>query len=710
MSSLQAKRMALTRAGVPTNYVPGCGGHGRTPLLPQPTFAGSLANDSSGLGRGATGFTTRSDIGPARYSAPEQEQAATAQQQRNVISFGQAPEGYVPGAGRGTAGFGGKDDVAGEKEEDLGDSNYNEFYGYGGALFGDTPYEQDDQEADAVWDSVDQRMDGRRKERREALEKEELRKYRAKLPTLHSQFADIKREVDYQEDLCQRQILCLLKLKLSKQGATMNLIRDNKFLEALPQCQCNWTGTQSGFTDLNKVGEGRNTYLQLKLDRVSDSVSGQTVVDPKGYLTDLNSQIRNQAADVADIKQARLLLKSAITSNPKHAPAWIAASRLEVIKLDTSMIAALFVPPGHCRKGISSKKFDHAGDSDIGHLHRNKSACKFLCSIRSDPFNVQAKKIIAQAVHHLPTKVSCTAPTVSLWMRAAELEQEAKGKVKLPCPHPFCLTVAAEESSAKGFGIDPRFGEDAARVLLTRAVEDGCCPLSVDLWLALARLEEYQEVTTTMPAQREVLARKVLNNARKKVPSEPQIWFTAAKLEEANDNGQNVPKILERAMRQFADMKLKVSDDRDFWQQEAEKAEKGGYAVVAEGLIKVSADVNVLPHERRRVWEAEAEALLERGAVHCARTLYSCLLQYFNTKKKIWMAAASLEKKHGTPEALDQLLKKVHKACALLCNLSAGVGYHLLPQGLASLADGCQGEMAQRRLGRQGKISGRLLV
>ena len=28
------------------------------------------------------------------------------------------------------------------------------------------------------------------------------------------------------------------------------------------------------------------------------------------------------------------------------------------------------------------------------------------------------------------------------------------------------------------------------QVLLTRAVEDGCCPLSVDLWLALARLEE----------------------------------------------------------------------------------------------------------------------------------------------------------------------------------------------------------------------------
>ena len=29
--------------------------------------------------------------------------------------------------------------------------------------------------------------------------------------------------------------------------------------------------------------------LSSKLDKMSDSVTGQTVVDPKGYLTDLNS-------------------------------------------------------------------------------------------------------------------------------------------------------------------------------------------------------------------------------------------------------------------------------------------------------------------------------------------------------------------------------------------------------------------------------------
>jgi pre-mRNA-processing factor 6 len=42
-------------------------------------------------------------------------------------------------------------------------------------------------------------------------------------------------------------------------------------------------------TDLTAMGAGRNTVVQLKLDKISDSVSGQTVVDPKGYLTDLKS-------------------------------------------------------------------------------------------------------------------------------------------------------------------------------------------------------------------------------------------------------------------------------------------------------------------------------------------------------------------------------------------------------------------------------------
>ena len=46
----------------------------------------------------------------------------------------------------------------------------------------------------------------------------------------------------------------------------------------------------------------------MKLDQMSDSVSGQTVVDPE--MTDLNSIKVSTEAEIGDIKKARLLLKS----------------------------------------------------------------------------------------------------------------------------------------------------------------------------------------------------------------------------------------------------------------------------------------------------------------------------------------------------------------------------------------------------------------
>lgn len=60
-----------------------------------------------------------------------------------------------------------------------------------------------------------------------------------------------------------------------------------------------------------------------------------------------------------------------------------------------------------------------------------------------------------------------------------------------------------------------------------------CCR-TLQLWLALARLETYEN------------GRKVLNRARDNIPTDRQIWITAAKLEEANGNIKMVDKIVER--------------------------------------------------------------------------------------------------------------------------------------------------------------------
>lgn len=73
-------------------------------------------------------------------------------------------------------------------------------------------------------------------------------------------------------------------------------------------------------SNLTEVGAGRRTVISLNLDRMADSVSGQTVVDPKGYLTDLSSIKISSEAEIGDIKKARMLYKSVINTNPKHAP------------------------------------------------------------------------------------------------------------------------------------------------------------------------------------------------------------------------------------------------------------------------------------------------------------------------------------------------------------------------------------------------------
>ena len=60
------------------------------------------------------------------------------------------------------------------------------------------------------------------------------------------------------------------------------------------------------------------------------SVSGaSSTIDPKGYLTDLNSVVLKTEAEIGDIKRARMLFDSLVKSNPKHAPGWIAAACVE---------------------------------------------------------------------------------------------------------------------------------------------------------------------------------------------------------------------------------------------------------------------------------------------------------------------------------------------------------------------------------------------
>lgn len=569
-----------------------------------------------GLGRGATGFTTRSDIGPARDAddIPEDRHAPPVKKKKN-------------------------DDE--DDEEDLNDANYDEFAGYGGSLCSRDPYDQDDAEADQIYNNIDERMDEKRRDRREKRLKEELEKYRQERPKIQQIFWDLRRdlaevsfdqwanlpEVGDARNKKQRNpraekftpVPDSVLNKNVQMGETSTSIDKREQMYGglttpFPGDLTPGFHTPATNIDMKKIGQARSTLMDIKLTQVSDSVSGQTVVDPKGYLTDLQSMIPSRGADISDIKKARLLLKSVRETNPKHPPAWIASATLEEV---TGKLQAA--------RNLIMKGCEECP----------KSEDLWLEAVRLMPGD-EGKMVVAQAVRQLPH-------SVRIWMKASSLESNLKDKKKIfrkaleSVPNSVALWKAAVELE----------DEENARIMLSRAVE--CCPTNVELWLALARLETYEN------------SRKVLNKARENIPTDRQIWITASKLEEANGNMHMVDKIIERALTSLHANGVEIN--RDHWIKDAEDAERANSISTCRAIISHVIGINVDEEDKKHTWMEDAEASAVHGAIESARGIYNHALSIFPSKKSIWLNAACFEKKYGTRESLESLLQRAVAHC-----------------------------------------------
>ena len=122
----------------------------------------------------------------------------------------------------------------------------------------------------------------------------------------------------------------------------------------------------------------------MTLNNISDSVSGQTVVDPKGYITSLSSQKVIGDGEIGDIKKARLLLKSVRDTNKTHGPGWIAAARVEEYAGDLKKARAII------REGCS---------------HCPKSEDVWLEAARMAVNKDVGKGIVAHAIQGIPGSV-----------------------------------------------------------------------------------------------------------------------------------------------------------------------------------------------------------------------------------------------------------------------------------------------------------------
>ncbi|KAF4690161.1 Pre-mRNA-processing factor 6 [Perkinsus olseni] len=607
--------------------------------------------------------------------------------------------GFTGGVSRDDASSSEITPIQDEENQDLGDSNFDEFAGYGGSLFQNTVYDEDDKEADEMYEQVDERLDEKRKKWREERMRDELLKMRDERPTISQQLLPFKRDLakvsaeewdaipEAQEHLKtkkrRRETLAAASdsLLLSARSAGTFGTTDQSGGMSTPMTGMSTpmgfgtgglstpigmglstpmglglstpmglggglstpmgmstplgmgglatpmgvgglstpmgmatpmglstpmglatpaTGGSGAAGSVNELGQAKAAVLAVQLDKLQDSITGQSVMDPKGYLTDLAAASRIGAAagvgvdtDVNEVKKARLLFKSVTRSNPHHAAGWIAAARLEEM---------------------------------TGNLG-------------------QARELVAKGVQHCPK-------SEDLWLEAARLEKPENAKAvlakavrELPRSTKIWIDAANREVRREGLLTD-------AKILLRRATE--CCPKSEELWLALARLSEYHE------------AQKVLNQARKNVPTSALIWVTAARLQESSGNTSGIRKIIQRAMDSLRANGVKI--DRRQWLQMAEDSENLGYTATTDALVDLTIDTNMDMTDSKackREWVADADAALSRHRPHTARALYASATAKFPNKKGLWKRWAQLEARHGTAAQMDQVLAAAVEACPL---------------------------------------------
>ncbi|KAH9783035.1 TPR REGION domain-containing protein [Citrus sinensis] len=369
------------------------------------------ANYIAGAGRGASGFTTRSDIGPARTAPPS-----------TIIGLPRPKP---------------RDDDGEDDNDDDGNNgyqqNFDHFEGNDAGLFANSEYDDEDKEADAVWESIDKRME------------EEFVDLKGKLTTVKAKEWERIPEIgDYSRSNKRKRFESFVPVPDS---LLQKARQEQQHVIALDPSSRAAGGAESVVTDLTAVGEGRGKILTLKLDGISDSVTGLTVVDLSGYLTRMNDLKITTNSELRDILKARKIEEAAarklITKGcnmcPKNEDVWLEACRLA----------------------------------------------------RPD----EAKGVVAKGVRQIPK-------SVRLWLQAAELDHDKANKSRVlrmaldEIPDSVRLWKALVEISS----------EEEARILLHRAVE--CCPLDVELWLALARLETYGVARSVLNKARKKLPKE----------------------------------------------------------------------------------------------------------------------------------------------------------------------------------------------------------
>ncbi|KAF1940735.1 hypothetical protein EJ02DRAFT_435380 [Clathrospora elynae] len=584
-------------------------------------------NYVAGLGRGATGFTTRSDLGPAREGPSEEQMKEMLAKRAAQLGTG-APTAYgVPE----------KKEEEKDEEEDRFQDPDNEV----GLFSSGMNYDKDDDEADRIYQEVDEKMDKRRRARREAREQQERDDYEKNNPKIQLQFADLKRAlggVSEEEWAALPEVGDMTgKAKRAREARMANsrsyAVPDSVLQAASKSGELDTsisTDADGGMTtNLASIGAAQLSALTVRLDAASNTPSGAqttttsgtaTTVDPKGYMTALDrKQASGEEINLEDLGKARLLLESAVKTNIHNGPGYVALARLEEMAGKT-----------HTAKKV---------------LQRGCELCPKSIAVWEESIRIHSQSSIHNAKIIAASAIKLIPKSIKLWQAAIDLEQTPAAKKKI-CRQALDYNPQSVELWKTLINLTESVSD--AKLLFAKATET--VPLSEELWISYARVSGPDE------------APQILNRARKAIPTSWAIWIHACRLQEELGRLDTLDMIMSRAVKSL--IKENSMIKREAWLEQAELAEaescKGTAAAIVKATVGWGLDED---DDRRDVWMEDAKRSISNGRYETARAIIAHAVSHFPYSTTLRTTSANLEKHHGTTESLLSVLEHAVSAC-----------------------------------------------
>lgn len=598
-----------------------------------------------------------------------------------------APAGYVPGLGRGATGFSTRADLGSAHratDTDIPDDPERFRDPDDAGILGRESADADDELADEIYAQIDARMEERNKKRREIREEKE-RQEEEKQATIGGMFADAKRalsEVSHDEWLnlpeSGDQTRKNKRARIEAREGLRSYNMSDSVLEGLrgrAEIGSHVTETDDGsVTHIKAISDARDKILDLKLSGRETSTS----IDPSGYLTSLNSENSQSTSELADIKKMTPFVESLIRSNPKNAAGWIAGVRLAELKKKPSQ--AIQLAAQGCENCPTNE--------DV-----------WLESIRVNDM-VNARIIAAQAVKRLPESVriweaaadletteeakkrvlrkalTSVPQSVQLWKQLVNLEDEEHARlllrqavVSVPLSVDLWLALARLED------------HKAAEKVLNRARK--AVRTAPEIWIAAARLREQVN-----GAQKEV--DKIMKKGVSELEYHGRVlsreeWLTQAHICEKEDAPLACGAIIRATVAQGIDKEPEHVQIDTF----LESSRDLSYPVTSRSVLELATEMFPFSEKIWLTWTALEKRLnsgdqlwsvLEKAVTSCkkstqlwlyyirekwhhgkfkeSREIVSRAFEEVGHAQEIWLEAVQLELEVGQPDRARDLLEK----------------------------------------------------